>query len=79
MFHKPSNTIRSIIVHPKEKLCCTIYHSTCDKTHHTYIVETKIPRSIRFKPTGVGDHYIATGHSGQRKSQRTGLDESKGE
>ena len=43
LLHKPSNTIRSMLVHPKdktpkEKLCGTIYHITCDDdTHHTYI------------------------------------------
>ena len=69
LFHKPSNTIRSMLVHPKDKtpqdkLCGTIYHITCDDdTHHTYIGETKRPLSVRFKehckldkPTGVGDH-----------------------
>ena len=76
LFHKPSNTIRSMLVHPKdktpkEKLCGTIYHITCDDdTLHTYIGETKRPLSVRFKehckldkPTGVGEHCNATGHS----------------
>ena len=75
LFHKPNNTIRSMLVHPKdktpkEKLCGTIYHITCDDdTHHTYIGEAKRPLSVRFKehckldkPTGVGDHCNATGH-----------------
>ena len=58
---------------PKEKLCATIYHITCDDdTHRTYmyIGETKRPLSIRFKehckldkPIGVGDHCNANGHS----------------
>ena len=65
-----------MLVHPKdktskEKLCGTIYHITCDDdTLHTYIGETKRPLSVRFKehckldkPTGVGDHCSATGHS----------------
>ena len=39
LFHKPSNTIRSMLVHPKdkspkEKLCGTIYHITCDDDTH---------------------------------------------
>ena len=76
LFHKPSNTICSMLVHPKdktpkEKLCGTIYHITCDDyTLHTYIGERKRPLSVRFKehckldkPTGVGDHCKATGHS----------------
>ena len=56
---------------PKEKLCGTIYHITCDDdTLHTYIWETNRPLSVRFKEhckldkqTGVGDHCNATGHS----------------
>ena len=79
LFHKPSNTTRSMLVHhvhpkdktSKEKLCGTIYNITCDDdTLHTYIGETKRPLSVRFKehckldkPTGVGDHCNATGHS----------------
>ena len=76
LFHKPSNTIRSMLVHPKdktpkEKLCGTIYHITCDDdTLHTYIGETERPLSVRFKehckldkPTGVRYHCNATGHS----------------
>ena len=76
LFHKPSNTIRSMLVHPKdktprEKLRGTIYHITCDNdTHRTCIGETKRPLSVRFKehckldkPIGVGDHCNATGHS----------------
>ena len=68
MFHKPIHPKDKT---PKEKLCGTIYHITCDEdTHHTYIGETKRPLSVRFKeqckldkPTGIGDHCNATGHS----------------
>ena len=61
-------TLRSMLVHPKdktpkEKLCGTIYHIACDE-------ETERNLSVRFKehckldkPTGVGDHCNATGHS----------------
>ena len=76
MYHKPSNTIRSMLVHPKDKTpkerqCGTIYHITCDvDPTHTYIGETKRPFGTRFKehtkldkPTRVGDHCNATGHS----------------
>ena len=65
-----------MLVHPKdkthkEKLSNAIYHITCDdETHHNYIGETKKPLSVRFKehcklerPTGVGDHCNAAGHS----------------
>jgi len=76
MYHKPANTLRSKLVHPKDKTptehqCGTIYHITCDNDHgHTYIGESKRPLNQRFKehrnldhPTGVGEHCLATGHS----------------
>ena len=76
MYHKPANTLRSMVVHPKDKTpkehkCGTIYNITCDiDSSHTYIGETKRTLSQRFKehtnldkPTGVGDHCRATGHS----------------
>ena len=69
MYHKPANTLRSMIVHPKDKTpkeyqCGTIYNITCDiDSSHTYIGETKRTLRQRFKehtnldkPTGVGDH-----------------------
>ena len=76
IYHKPANTLHSKLVHPKDKTpmeqqCRTIlYHITCDNDpDHTYIGETKQPLHQRFKehrnldyPTGVGDHYLATGH-----------------
>ena len=48
-----------------------IYHITCgNNSRHTYIGETKRTLSQRFKehmnldkPTGVGDHCLAIGHS----------------
>ena len=53
---------------PKEKLCGTIYHLTCDDD--THIGETNRPLSVRLKehcklerPTGEGDHCDASGHS----------------
>lgn len=76
MYHKAGNTLRSSLVHPKDKTpkeyqCGTIYHITCDiDPSHTYIGESKRPFGVRFKehtkldkPTGVGDHCNATGHS----------------
>ena len=76
MYHKPANTLRSKVVHPKDKTplankCGTVYHITCDNDPtHTYIGESKRPLGVRFKehlnldkPTGVGEHCLATGHS----------------
>ena len=76
MYHKLANTLRSMVVHPKDKThkehqCGTIYNIMCDiDSSHTYIGETKRTLGQRFKehtnldePTGVGDHCRATGHS----------------
>ena len=83
MYHKPANTLRSKVVHPKDKTplenkCGTIYHITCDNDpNHTYIGESKRPLGVRFKehlnldkPTGVGEHCLATGHSVSKKNIR---------
>ncbi|KAK2187420.1 hypothetical protein NP493_166g04035 [Ridgeia piscesae] len=54
MYHKPTNTLRSMVVHPedrtpKEHQCGTIYNITWDiDSSHTYIGETKITLSQRF-------------------------------
>ena len=76
LYHKPSNTIRTLLVHPKDKtpkgqLCGTIYHISCDQnSSHSYIGESKRPLFTRFKEhtktekaTGVGEHCNNTGHS----------------
>ena len=76
VYHKPVNTLRSILVHPKDKTPKdkkrgVIYEITCDQDPaHVYIGETKRPHGKRFKehtnltiPTGLGDHCNATGHS----------------
>ena len=72
MYHKPTNTMSSMLAHPKDKTlkerqCGTIYHITCnDDPKHTYIGESKWPLGVRFKkhtkldrPTGVvGKHCL---------------------
>ena len=76
MYHKPANTLRSKVVHPKDKTplenkCGTVYHIRCDNDPTlTYIGESKRHIGVRFKkhlnldkPTGVGEHCLATGHS----------------
>ena len=55
MYHKPANTLHSMVVHPKditpkEHQCGTIYNISCDiDSSHTYIGETKRILSQRFK------------------------------
>ena len=80
MYHKPANTLRSKVVHPKDKTpsenkCGTIYHITCDNDPNHR--ESKRPPGVRFKehlnldkPTGVGEHCLATGHSVSNKNIR---------
>ena len=76
LYHKPSNTLCSMVVHPKDKTqkehqYGTTYYITCDiKSRHTYTGETKRTLSQRFKeytnldkPTGVVDQCLATGRS----------------
>ncbi|KAK2180180.1 hypothetical protein NP493_454g04017 [Ridgeia piscesae] len=82
MYHKPANTLHSMVVHPKDRTlkehqCGTIYNIMCDiDSSHTYIGETKRTLSQRFKehtnldkPTGV-DHCQATGHSVSMKNTK---------
>ena len=76
VYHKPVNTLRSILVHPKDKTPKdkkrgVIYEITWDQDPaNVYIGETKRPLGKLFKehtnltiPTRVGDHCNATGHS----------------
>ena len=76
-YHKPVNTLRSLLVKPKdktpiEKKCGVVYHITCDTCDQTYIGETARSLSTRFKEhsstersilTAVGEHCKNTGHS----------------
>ena len=54
-YHKPTNTMRSMLLHPmnktpKEKQCGTIYHIICnDDPQHTYVGKSKRPLEVRFK------------------------------
>ena len=71
MYHKLTNTRRSMLVHPddktpKEKQCGPIYHIICnDDPKHTYVGESKWPLEVSFKehtkldrPTGVANTAI---------------------
>jgi hypothetical protein len=70
-YHKPMNTIRSMLVHPKDKTpdsnkCGVIYKISCPECEDTYIGETSRAMDVRLKehqrtrgktpPTAVGDH-----------------------
>ena len=89
MYHKPVNTLRSKVVHPKDKTplknkCGTIYHITCD--NDTYIGESKRPLGVQFKehlnldkPTGVGEqrHWaLCVQEQYQGAKQRTGVEQT---
>ncbi len=76
MYHKPTNRLRDILVHPKdptpkEQKCGVIYELTSEQNpSHKYIGDTKRTLQERFKehrnldkPTAVGEHSQDTGHS----------------
>ena len=74
-YHKPFNTLRSILVHPKDKTdtlekCGVIYKITCPDCHQTYIGETARQLNTRLKEhtkmkaplTAVGEHCVNHQH-----------------
>ena len=74
-YHKPFNTIRSLLVKPKDKTpkesqCGTVYHIKCRDCDAHYIGETARNLSTRFKEhtarkginSAVKDHLDSTGH-----------------
>ena len=76
VYYKPFNTIRSQLVHPKDKTtldkkCAVVYHIDCGGCDLAYIGETARSLSCRVKEhtsirraslTAVGDHCKKTGH-----------------
>ena len=76
IYHKPLNTIRSMLVRPKdpvpkENQCGLIYKITCDDCNHNYIGETARPLGVRFKEhtsrqntnSPLKDHLMECGHT----------------
>ena len=74
-YHVPINTIRSILVHPKEKTpdankCGVIYKFSCPECSDTYLGETSRSLGTRFKEhsklkaplTAIGEHSINHNH-----------------
>ena len=75
-YHRPINTIRSILVHPKDKTpdaqkCCLVYQVECPECPLIYISETgrmlatrmKDHLNIRNPPTAVGEHCAHKHHN----------------
>ena len=75
-YHKPINTLRSILVKPKdatpiEQQCGLVYHIKCQDCHHNYIGETGRNMGIRFKEhtirkgtvSAVKEHLESSRHS----------------
>ena len=76
-YHKPMNTIRSLLVHPKDKTpdgdkCGVIYKINCPECEETYIGETARAMQTRLKEhkrttgntalTAVGEHILHYKH-----------------
>ena len=69
---KPQNTIRSLLVAPKDKAdkkdkCGTVYHVSCKDCTSSYVGESARPLKVRLneheKPSSpVGEHSAAPGH-----------------
>ena len=72
-YHRPINTIRSILVHPKDKTpdsqkCGLVYQVECPECPLTYIGETGRMLAMRMKDhlnlrnplTAVGEHHKIT-------------------
>jgi predicted GIY-YIG superfamily endonuclease len=79
-YHKPGNTLRNLLVHPKDKTpmedqCGTIYHYKCEQCNKTYIGESARPLKKRIKEhqdvnhniTGIGEHIVNMSHSFNKK------------
>ena len=74
-YHKPYNTLKSLLVHPKDKSethrkCNTVYSVKCDDCDSEYVGESGRTVGIRHKEhtdgkhsSGVWDHIQATGHT----------------
>ena len=76
LYHRPINTIRSLLVHPKDKTtdlqkCGVVYNITCPQCQHLYVGETGRTLATRTKdhtshtsqPTAVGDYCREHGHA----------------
>lgn len=75
-YHKPYNTIRSLLVHPKDDTpdvnkCGVVYEITCPDCDQNYVGETARAMSTRLKEhlnpkatqSAVSDHCKAHGHN----------------
>ena len=91
-YHRPINTIRSILVHPKDKTpdaqkCGLVYQVACPECPLTYIVETGRMLDTRMKDhlnyrnplTAVGEHCVHEHHKITKDSDRVLAREAKGE
>ena len=76
MYHKPQNSIRNLLVKPKDptpivKQCGVVYHIQCPECDQVYIGETSRPMGVRLKEhlktdgsitSAIGEPIRETGH-----------------
>ena len=66
LYHKPFNTIRSLLVRPKdkskEKQYGVVYHVTCSECDMEYIGEMARMLGIRYPNSAIMEHTSITGH-----------------
>ena len=61
VYHRPINTIRSLLVHPKDKTpdlqkCGVVYQIACPQCQHLYVGETGRPLATRMKDHTTPQH-----------------------
>ena len=78
-YHKPFNTLRSLLVKPKdkpvkEKKCGTIYRVKCEDCEKEYVGETARTLGKRFKEHTDGNHNSAISEHFENTGHHTSLD-----
>ena len=81
LVHKPFNSLRSQLVHVKDKTenlkkCGTVYHIHCERCDKDYVdetsrlLETRLKEHLSRNLSAVHEHCQLTGHSVDSKTQK---------